>query len=208
MTQFIFIHPFQFIYFAGIASCAIQGSNMSPDKNNPRTLILAILTAFGGGIFRDMLLLSVFPVVLTKACLPDILLAISTGLINDYFSQKTIQNQKTNWLIILTDGAGLGTFISIGIDKALSLGAGQTLAFFCGIATALGGGITSSLLSGFPFHKVLTSNIPYRLITILGAFSYLYWLNSGIEKTNAQLLLVVYTSITCFGLTVMHSKNS
>lgn len=186
------------IYYSGIASCGVQGAEKAQksNKNIKSSLFTAFLSAFGGGIIRDIFILKVKPAVLSPSTLPDILISLIFAII--YL--KTSKNKKIknaiNLLAVYTDALGLAQFISIGIDRALIFNSDINIAFICGIITALGGGILSSLFCGKEIHKILISNFKYNLNTIIGTFFYIFMLNIGVPYAKAQLILVIYTSIS------------
>lgn len=182
------------IYYAGISSCGIQGSekaqHMLPNIKN--LLISSFLASFGGGLIRDIFLLHTYPVVFTLNCTPAIVIALLSGII--YISMP---NQKIiMWFSLFADAAGLGQFISIGVDKALNMGVNNIITFLCGVITALGGGVMSSLFCGILTQKALSKNIPYYFWTFLGTYLYIVLINYGIKQFTAQIVIVMYTSIT------------
>lgn len=188
---------FSFIYFIGIASCGIQGAEKAKQKNRCKghLLISSYFAALGGGLVRDILLLHVFPVAFTFVCIPDSSTAIISALIYVCILRNHHTYDFMKWFITITDACGLGTFIAIGIDKALEMGTSTLIAILCGIVTSLGGGVISSLLCGLSVQKIITSNIAYRLTSILGSIVYIFWINSGVKTSDAQCAIVIYTSI-------------
>ena len=184
------------IYYLGIFVCGIQGSQKSCNHHKFLCFPASFLSALGGGLLRDLFILFVFPVAFTKICLPEVTIAICAGfLYRKYLQKHTITKNILKPLVTLIDSLALGTFIAIGINRALDYGANPIIALFSGITTALGGGILSSLLCGQSIYKILTTNIYYRFITILGAIIYTYSLTNDINKLTAQYILILYTLI-------------
>lgn len=181
------------IYYFGITSCGIQGSEKSRQKNTFFCFPASFLASLGGGMFRDLFILSVFPVALTKKCTLDIAIALCAGVFYRILSQKHLLPHTFNYFVTITDSLGLGTFIAIGINRALDLGYSQDIAFYCGVITALGGGILSSLFCGRSIHEILTTDMVYQIITVMGAFFYLYCLANNVNRTTAQYWLILYT---------------
>ena len=181
-----------FVYYIGIAACGIQGAEKSKFQSPERILIASFLAAFGGGLIRDILLLNTHPVVFTLNCIPDISIALLSG----YLYSKISNQRLVKWVSIFADAAGLGQFISIGVDKANNMGGNDIIAFICGITTALGGGILSSIFCGVSIRKIISTNIIYRVWTLWGTVIYIFLLNSGEQHSFAQLIIVVYTIIT------------
>ena len=183
------------IYYLGIITCGIQGSKKSCQQHKGFCLPASFLAAMGGGMIRDLFILFVSPAAFTISCIPDDMIAICAGIIYRSFLQKYETQNTFKQIVIFTDALGVGTFIALGIDKALTLGATQDTALCCGIITALGGGILSALLCGQTINEVMTTNVAYRIITILGACLYISCLSIGTSPIIAQYWLILYTFI-------------
>ena len=183
------------IYYIGIISCGIQGSKKSCQQDNMFCLYLSFLTSMGGGLIRDLFILFVFPSAFTTNCIPDIMLALCAGITYRIFLQKYETKNVFKQLITLTDALGIGTFIAKGIDKAFALGASQEIALCCGIVTALGGGILSSLQRKHSIYEVFTTDITYRIVTILGSILYTCSIYIGVSPITSQYWLILYTFI-------------
>lgn len=183
------------IYYAGIASCGIQGAEKLThhlQRNSIARMICAFLSGFAGGLIRDVIILHVYPAAFTVGCLPDIITALFAAKL--YVKAK--EKKYIQWFSILADSAGLAQFISIGVNKAAIISDDISIQLICGIITALGGGIISSLFCGDSLSKILSKNLPYRLLTVIGTIIYIYWINTGIDIVTAQGILVLYTSIS------------
>lgn len=155
------------IYFAGIASCGIQGAEKYTQymqRNNIALLLCAFLSSFAGGLIRNAIILQVYPVALTIDCLPDIIMALFAAVL--YVNSK--ENKLIKWFSTCADSAGLAQFISIGVNKAYIITDEKLTQFICGVITALGGSIISSLFCGDSLTKILSKNLFYRLITVIG----------------------------------------
>lgn len=187
----------EFIYYLGIASCGIQGSKKLYQQFSFFFCLPAVfLSSHGGGLIRDLFILRVYPAAFAYKCLPDILVALCSGVLYRRLYLKHTFKNALDLFADITDALGLGTFIAMGVDKALNLGACQSIAVISGTATALCGGITCSILCGQPIRKVLTTNTAYRIVAIMGAFLYTHSRAKGINPILAQYNLVLYT--LCF----------
>ena len=182
------------IYYLGIIACGIQGSKKSCYQHKWFCLPTSFLAAMGGGIIRDLFILFVFPAAFTMSCMPDVTIALCAGLIYRLIPERNKVQNILRHLVILIDALGVGSFIALGVDKALSLGATQDIAFCCGIITALGGGILSALICGQTIREVMTTNVTYRIITISSTLLYLYCLSIGINQIVAQYWLILHTA--------------
>lgn len=106
-------------------------------------LVLAMVTAVGGGPLRDLLLGDV-PVF----CLRDetyffLSLAVAAAVFCFHARLNFLQHP-----LVWFDALGLGTFVVIGTRKALHFGLGPVGAVMMGIMTATAGGLVRDVLSG------------------------------------------------------------
>ena len=187
---------FMFIYYVGIFSCGMQGVSKALLRSyNPTiTTISILLTSFGGGLIRDLCLLRVFPAFFMPDCFPDIMVAMTAGILFLNIQLYNCMPTVTKWCITIADASGLGTFIAIGVDKSLGIGAHPAVAFLCGVVTSIGGGISSSLLCGVSFRKALLTNIPYKLIAIIGSAIYTTRNLFRADHLVSQYVIVLYTT--------------
>ena len=106
-------------------------------------MVLAFVTAMGGGTIRDMLLTG--QAVFWASDLNYLyvgLASIALGLL----ALNRIQRYERTLLIM--DAIGLATFTVIGVDKTLDLGFAPVIAVCMGILTGAGGGVIRDVLSG------------------------------------------------------------
>ncbi|MBD5534896.1 MAG: hypothetical protein HDQ99_04440 [Lachnospiraceae bacterium] len=164
----------QMIYYAGIASCAVQGAEKGKYKNSfPVPYYIA--NAFGGGFMRDVLFLGVHPWLFTLSVLPDLAIVVIIGFLYTYYFFICKANKKkydiVMGLVTITDAFGLSSFICIGMDRALRYSSNIFTIVACGYVTAIGGGI---LASGKQFAKIFKNKeaIRYHLVTLLGCYFY------------------------------------
>lgn len=185
------------IYFLGIASCGMQGAEKMIRQSSRTSLILicAGLNSFGGGFIRDIFLLSVFPVVFTAECVPDITVAMIAALVYLNARQNCLTQKVVMWFIVIADAAGLGIFIAIGVDKAFDLGAGMLTAILSGILTSQGGGVVAAVFCGTPLLQALSTNVAYRLMAVGGVLFYNWWTGSAVDRISPQHAVILYTTI-------------
>lgn len=185
-------YVFTIIYFLGLASCGIQGVQKA-DKNHlntPKRLLSAFLSAFGGGLTRDVWILHTHPAVFAISCLPEIIIALGSALLYSHFM---CTNSYINLFTIIADSAGLAQFITIGIDRALSFKEDYAFAVLSGVCTSLGGGIISSIFSGESIKKTMCSNPIYRITDLIGAIIYAILLKNNVDRNCAQATIVIFT---------------
>lgn len=148
-------------------------------------LFLAVITAVGGGITRDVLL-GDFP---PNAFLDwrYVTVAATTALLLFFLvrTKRAAYLQKIKLLDTVNnifDALGLGVFSIIGVQVAQQSGQGDNLFFavFLGLITGIGGGLMRDVLVGeIPF--VLTKRI-YAVASITGALSYALLTRSAIQE--------------------------
>ncbi|MCE0762470.1 trimeric intracellular cation channel family protein [Pseudonocardia kujensis] len=125
-------------------------------------LALAVITALGGGITRDVLIGAVPP-----AAFRDwryLALALGGGLVAFALSRRL---ERLETPIVVLDAVGLSVFAVIGAAKALEFGLGIGPAILLGAITAVGGGtIRDTLVRQIP--SVLHSDL-YAIPALLAA---------------------------------------
>ena len=98
--------------------------------------LLALLTALGGGILRDLIIGATPPAAFTEPAYLVIPLAAAAVT---FFVHPVVQ--RLNFTVLVFDAAGLGLFSVTGTLKALAYGLGPMQAVLLGITTAVGGGV-------------------------------------------------------------------
>ncbi|WP_131739471.1 trimeric intracellular cation channel family protein [Actinomadura roseirufa] len=126
-------------------------------------VVLAEITALGGGILRDLLIGAVPPAAFTSLGYVLVPLAAS-ALVFFWHPQVT----RLLPAVLLFDAAGLGLFCATGTLKALDHGLSPLHAVLLGVVTAVGGGVLRDMLSG-QIPSVLYDRQLYALPAMLGA---------------------------------------
>ncbi len=134
--------------------------------------VLAVTTALGGGLIRD-LVLGINPpnmfrdssyaiVSIVTACLLFGLFRLRQDLLASHFVET-----YEKWMNVM-DAIGLGAFTAIGIDTALNVGYNSIfLLIFVGVITGIGGGMIRDIMAGMmPF--VFVKHV-YACASIAGA---------------------------------------
>ncbi|HEX2858003.1 MAG TPA: TRIC cation channel family protein [Propionibacteriaceae bacterium] len=98
-------------------------------------VLLAIVSALGGGLMRDVLLQAGRPLALTD---PHYLLFALAGAVIAYV--VNLRGRLWNILFPVADALALGTWAATGATRSLQVGVGWLPALFLGLATAVGGG--------------------------------------------------------------------
>lgn len=106
-------------------------------------MVLAFVTAVGGGTIRDVLL-SATPVFWIKDTL--YLLVILATVMLAIVGRKW--HERSKWIMQVSDALGLAVFVVIGVTKSLSFGVEPMVAIMMGVLTGCGGGAIRDLLAG------------------------------------------------------------
>jgi uncharacterized membrane protein YeiH len=99
-------------------------------------VILAMLTALGGGIVRDLIIGDTPPAAFTRAVYLVIPLAAA---VVTFFAHPLLR--RLTLPVLVFDAAGLGLFCVTGTLKALDFDLGPVQAVLLGVTTAVGGGV-------------------------------------------------------------------
>ncbi len=148
-------------------------------------LISAFLTAFGGGMIRDVLA-DRTPYVFTSN-LP-LSLVIVTVLIAILFKLHKITNLEGKWAFIISDAIGLASFAITGSIIAIESGFNFLSVLVLGFITAVGGGtIRDVLINRMPF--ILVSEFYATVALIIASIVYILEL---FELRNFVSLIIVF----------------
>jgi uncharacterized membrane protein YeiH len=149
----------------GTAVFAAEGASIAAQAHLDLLgiLVLAFVTALGGGIVRDLLIGDVPPGAVRDWHYAAVALAAG-GLV---FLLHTWFPGINRWLVITLDAAGLSFFAVSGATKALDFNLNPLLATMMGGITGVGGGTIRDLLIG-QVPKVLRSDV-YAAAALFGA---------------------------------------
>lgn len=128
-----------------VAVCAITGVLAAKGKRVDLfgIVVLAVVTAVGGGTLRDVLLdiSPVFWVADPNYLLTAVGVALATFLMS----------RRGRWpmpILLVADAFGLALFTVIGVEKSLVVEAPRTVAVVLGVLTGVAGGILRDVLTG------------------------------------------------------------
>jgi uncharacterized membrane protein YeiH len=99
-------------------------------------VVLAMLTALGGGILRDLIIGDTPPAAFTNV---NYLLIPLAAAVVTFFAHPLVQ--RLAFPVLVFDAAGLALFCVTGTLKALAFDLGALQAVLLGITTAVGGGV-------------------------------------------------------------------
>ena len=185
-----------FVQWTGIAVFALSGALAAARKGMDPFgfVLLATVTAIGGGTLRD-LVLSV-PVFWMRAP-SSLLICAAVGVLTYFVGLRrpghigALGRQK---LLVWADAIGLAIFTVLGAGKALAFGAHPVTAVALGVMTGGFGGIFRDLLAGEP-PLVLHREI-YITASLIGAAIF-------VGAIGVDLPLVIASALgmgACFAL--------
>jgi uncharacterized membrane protein YeiH len=128
----------------GIFVFAISGALMAirKDFDVVGIVLLAGITALGGGVARDVLIGAIPPVAFTH--LGYFLVPVVAAVIT-FFAHPAFERLTT--AVLVFDAAGLGLFCVAGTLKALAYGLGPLPAAALGVLTGVGGGLLRDMIA-------------------------------------------------------------
>jgi uncharacterized membrane protein YeiH len=151
-------------------------------------LVLAFVTAYGGGTLRD-LLIGRTPVNWINDNVAFFL--VLSGTVFTFLLKEGVNNfQKT---IFITDAIGLGLFTASGIEVAMSKGVNEIYAMVLGVVSATFGGLIADLFSSV-VPNVLKRGEIYATACAVGGIVYLLLKQIPIDNTTNLLICVVLTA--------------
>ena len=181
----------------GTISFSLSGSMVAMRKQTDLfgVVTLGVITATGGGIFRDVFLGRFPPTAFVNSTY--VAVAALVALLTFFFVLRNRNYYLANIEHVdainnIFDAFGLGAFTVTGVQVAISAGHGDNLFFavFLGVVTGTGGGMIRDMLVGeIPF--ILTKHI-YAVASICGGLVYclLHRLNHDAAAAIATILVV------------------
>jgi uncharacterized membrane protein YeiH len=129
---------------------------------------LALASALGGGITRDLILQKGPPLAFADA--RYLMAALAGAVIGMLFAQRIGKN--TERAIIFMDAAALGLFSVSGSTRAINAGMSRLPALLLGATTAVGGGCIRDVLSGRT-PRIFERGELYAIASAFGAATFL-----------------------------------
>lgn len=158
--------------------------------------VLAIVTAVGGGMIRDLLIGNIPPVMFRKPVYVIIaMITCNLLFLVFYFNRELLTNQfiiAYEKLMLVLDAIGLGIFTVVGVSTGMNTiyHKNSFLILFLGVITGVGGGIIRDVLATQKPY-VLVKHI-YACASILGALvCILLWPLGSVPAMGLGALIVI-----------------
>ena len=135
---------FRVVDVTGVFCAAVIGAKLARERRFDAVgfATLAVISALGGGMTRDVLLQQI-PVAFTD---PFYLGGALLGATVAFFWR--LESKWTNRMITVADALCLGCWAATGAQKTLALGLGVLPAMMMGLTTAVGGSIIRDVMVG------------------------------------------------------------
>jgi uncharacterized membrane protein YeiH len=161
----------------GTFAFAISGALMAIKKDMDLfgIVVLAFVTAIGGGTARDVLLGNTPVFILNNPIY--VYISIIAAIIALLFHKLLF---KIHSIILVADALGLGVFVCIGISKALESNVSYTGAVLLGLTTAVAGGVIRDLLAR-EIPAVLIRDF-YAVTCVAGGITYVILMRINISN--------------------------
>ncbi len=184
------------IELVAVASFAVSGAMTAVSKRLDAfgVIFIGIVSALGGGVFRDILLGNLPPMMFRNYSyiITATVAALSVFLVA-YFSNRSYHRHAHTIDTVnnIIDAVGLGLFTAMGIRTAIDSGFGEN-AFFCmflGVISGVGGGITRDIMID-TLPAVFCRHV-YVVASIIGAVICYTLEMLGADRTCSLLVSVV-----------------
>src|SRR5579871_595647 len=148
-------------------------------------IILAFVTAYGGGTIRDVLL-GIKPVNWVNDNIALSLVASAVVIVS--LVKKNISKFKRTFFI--TDAIGIGMFTVGGIERSFEHGVNGVYAVLMGVISATFGGLLADILSN-TVPDLLKRGELYATVCLFGGIIYTLLLKAGVSREIDLIVCVV-----------------
>jgi uncharacterized membrane protein YeiH len=152
-------------------------------------LVVSFCGALGGGVIRDILLVSGPPVFLTSSAY---LVYALVGAGFGWFFAKSIN--RGTLLIEVIDGLFIGVWVLVGATKALGNGLSFGSAVLVAVITATGGGVLRDLFCGEQVNLLLPGTW-LAAAALMGALTFvgMFWMTGDLVVSEVLCVVVAST---------------
>lgn len=183
----------------GVISSSVSGAMLAIDKKADAfgVLVLAVITALGGGIMRDMMLGHLPPRMFTSFVYIGVSAACGLAVFISALARREkyrAHKDRLDAIDNIFDAAGLAAFTVSGMDLTIADCGLENplLVIVLGVTTGVGGGMLRDILAN-TMPKVLRKRI-YAVASLVGALLYYLLLRLGVDKVLgavAAMLLII-----------------
>ena len=172
----------------GAAAFAVSGAMVAIEKRADifGILFLAVTTALGGGVIRDVLIGRIPPVMFVSYWYLLISVVAALAVFIDAYlrSEKyKLHLDKLDAVNNIFDAIGLAVFTVSGMNAAMPVSDNVILVLFVGMCTGVGGGmLRDTLIRQMPF--VLRKHV-YAVAAIAGAMTYALLTRASVHSALA-----------------------
>ena len=183
----------------GAAAFAVSGAMVAIEKRADifGILFLAVTTALGGGVIRDVLIGRIPPVMFVSYWYLLISVVAALAVFIDAYlrSEKyKLHLDKLDAVNNIFDAIGLAVFTVSGMNAAMPVSDNVILVLFVGMCTGVGGGMLRDVMTN-TMPKVLRKRV-YAVASLLGGGLYYAMYALGVN----QIVLLVCGMLLIFAL--------
>lgn len=133
------------LVWVGVLTFAVSGALVAVRQRFDLigTLVLAAVTAIGGGSIRDVVVGSLPPASFTNE---PLLWAVALAALATFVARRRLR-LESRWLYAL-DTLGLAIFAPLGAERGIAFGLGLWGTVFAGAVSGVGGGVLRDVLTG------------------------------------------------------------
>jgi uncharacterized membrane protein YeiH len=186
----------------GVFAFALSGGLLAVRKGFELVGVtsLALVTALGGGVIRDIVLGATPPTAFSDVLYLVVPLAAAAVV----FIGHWVINRRIVQAVLIFDAAGLGLFCVTGAVKASSFGASAVGAVLIGVISAAGGGIIRDVLANEQPSLFQKESTLYAIPAAIGAgIVVTSWRNDfysgGVAIVVAMVVFLVRIAALRFG---------
>ena len=189
---------FSFLDLLGTFVFALSGAEAAREQELDLfgTIIIAFLTACGGGILRD-LCLGISPPVGISYWPYLALTILATATIAGFSAQIS----KLKYPVLMFDALGLAMFSVAGTQKSLYLNQNYEVAMLLGVLSAIGGGIIREVMLG-KVPSVLRKEV-YGSAALIGSLIVILFHYCELDMTVGAWIAIT----VCFLVRYLSIKN-
>ncbi len=188
-----------------IASFAVFGASAAIENRLDifGVIVMASVTAVGGGLIRDLILNVEVPVMFATPmyCIVASITAVIVILVENFMRMQRVKQrfdteksreikERFDYLVTLCDSIGMGFFVIAGVNMSIAYGKGDNvfMTVFLGVVSGTGGGLLRDVMIGKK-PMILRREI-YATAAIFGAILY-YYILPYMDKTFAVYLCTI-----------------